>query len=267
MDVVYSPPRALDLSLLKTPQVTSLKMTRCVPSVPTPQWINTLVYLEIREPRHPFHEIIPQLVSLNQLYLDFGGLLSLPECRIVSQSLARLHLDFWDADVTALLDELTTFDTPHLTQLYIHRTHGRQLSAFFSSNRWARLEFPAVTSVAFTNPDSYHHQHSCDEENIYHHHDVSFHNISRDVLLGSYSRMSGLENRIRPIRYRFAAMATVEVSCASTHARRRGGIVRSSSGRGALETEPGRAAPVIQALNEPVGARILGRERGSCGVV
>ncbi|KAJ7603794.1 hypothetical protein FB45DRAFT_1044466 [Roridomyces roridus] len=91
----------LDLSPLKLPNITSLKMTRCTPSFPPPQWMRALTHLHLEDNPYPVREnsdifqfITMQHPSLVYLYLDLMKAIFPLGSGIVSQSLTHLDLQF-----------------------------------------------------------------------------------------------------------------------------------------------------------------------------
>ncbi|KAJ7608453.1 hypothetical protein FB45DRAFT_1067536 [Roridomyces roridus] len=142
----------LDLSPLKLPNITCLKMTRCTPSFPPLQWMRALTHLHLEDNPYPVREnsdifrfITTQHTSLVYLYLDLMKAIFPLGSGIVSQSLTHLDLEFNEGETNGLLNQLASFDTPQLTHLGLHCAHGDQLSFLLNSNM--QSTFPAVTSL------------------------------------------------------------------------------------------------------------------------
>ncbi|KAJ7628301.1 hypothetical protein FB45DRAFT_1059108 [Roridomyces roridus] len=147
----------LDLSPLNLPKISFFKMTRCTPSFPPPPWMVALTHLHLsknsfgEDTEDIFRFITTRLSSVVHLYLDVGGVIDTFRSGngIVSQSLTHLEVEFDEtlAMTDALAKELASFDTPHLTHLGLHCTHGDQLAFLFNSTMQSR--FPALTSLTF----------------------------------------------------------------------------------------------------------------------
>ncbi|KAJ7608452.1 hypothetical protein FB45DRAFT_1067535 [Roridomyces roridus] len=149
----------LDLSPLKLANITSLKMTRCTPSFPPPQWMVALTHLHLSNNSYPgvnsdiFRFMTTGIPSLVHFYLDLTAV-TLRSGGIVSESLTHLVLEFDESETNALLNALASFNTPRLTHLTLHHIHGDQLSFLFDSIKpVSRLTFPAVTSLTLANLD------------------------------------------------------------------------------------------------------------------
>ncbi|KAJ7628386.1 hypothetical protein FB45DRAFT_918156 [Roridomyces roridus] len=162
----------LDFPPLQMPKITSLEMTRCIPSFPPPQWMVALTHLHLRDNACPtgdqldiFRFITRQHPSLLYLYLDLSKFGFGPGKGITSRSLTHLDLQFDEAFSDGLSYELASFDTPHLTHLGLHCTHGDQLASLFNSTRPTQSPFPAVTSLTFTNLGQL--SCDCDNEELY----------------------------------------------------------------------------------------------------
>ncbi|KAJ7603803.1 hypothetical protein FB45DRAFT_1044472 [Roridomyces roridus] len=151
----------LDMSPLNSPNITSLKMTRCTPAFPPPQWMVALTHLHLKNNPYPVREtsdifrfMTTQLPSLIYLYLDLTKGAFGSGNGIVYQSLAHVELVFHESETNALFNQLASFDTPHLTHLSLHHIHGDQFSCLLDSTQPAsRLTFPAVTSLTLANLD------------------------------------------------------------------------------------------------------------------
>ncbi|KAJ7608449.1 hypothetical protein FB45DRAFT_1067533 [Roridomyces roridus] len=123
----------LDMSPLNSPNITSLKMTRCTPAFPPPQWMVALTHLHLKNNPYPVREnsdifrfMTTQLPSLIYLYLDLTKGAFGSGNGIVYQSLAHVELVFHESETNALFNQLASFDTPHLTHLSLHHIHGDQ---------------------------------------------------------------------------------------------------------------------------------------------
>ncbi|KAJ7603792.1 hypothetical protein FB45DRAFT_1070967 [Roridomyces roridus] len=151
-----------DLSPLQLRIIFSFKIACCTLSFPPPQWMVGLTHLDLRGYPYPapensdiFRRITKELSSLVYLYVDLSTVTFISGGGIVSQSLTHLDLELHESDEEseALSNELSSFNTPHLTHLGLHGTHGDQLSLLFNSTQPAQARLPAVSSLTFTHLD------------------------------------------------------------------------------------------------------------------
>ncbi|KAJ7628438.1 hypothetical protein FB45DRAFT_1059207 [Roridomyces roridus] len=141
----------------EAPRLCSLALTRCSLGSHAP-WMSTLTRVELRhgaalvDPDSDiFEDVTIQLPALTHLRADLKELYYSYEHGIVSNCLTYLQLKIIDdsgPDTAALLRIFSSFNTPALTHLDLHGTHGDQIALLFNSTNQP-LRFPALTSLSF----------------------------------------------------------------------------------------------------------------------
>ncbi|KAJ7628442.1 hypothetical protein FB45DRAFT_918298 [Roridomyces roridus] len=149
--------RPPNLFTLDCPNISSLILSSCSHSPPPPHWLNNLTHLEVRENSHLgdgddtdriFHDIKDQALVLTHLYFEINSSYE-PNGGISSTSLTHMHLKFANEEGGALVDGLALCNTPALTHLTLHETHGDQISLLFNGSEYPDHAFPSLTSLVF----------------------------------------------------------------------------------------------------------------------
>ncbi|KAJ7628337.1 hypothetical protein FB45DRAFT_918057, partial [Roridomyces roridus] len=166
-----------DLFSLGAAKLFSLSMSYCLTGAH--QWLNYLTHVEFKESAsltgewsEIFTDITDQLPSLIALKLGMGTFGRVEGTVISSRCLAHIHLDCcgWD-DVRALLDILSCFDTPALSDLTLYECHGDQISVLFNSDSTQfKSSFSALASLSCVQKEPEPEHTQCkDNEDVYPH--------------------------------------------------------------------------------------------------
>ncbi|KAJ7756933.1 hypothetical protein B0H16DRAFT_1537457 [Mycena metata] len=135
----------------------------------SPSQLTSLTHLEFRgesysdSPDAHLFAIVAltaQCTPLVYLYLHLGLVTFPHQHRLAIPSLKHLHLSVQEEEGTPhLLDVMDLFDTPALTSLTFHNTHGDQIFELFNATSLPHASFAAVTTLVFvSNPCT------CDED-------------------------------------------------------------------------------------------------------
>jgi hypothetical protein len=141
------------------PRLTSVKITGFKTQFPVPPWTATLTDLELwmawdsedSDGTSFCVAFIAQCPLLVNLVLDTRNL-ALEGLHFHIPSLRSLRLLLWEnGEEDDLVEALSVFDTPALTELVIANSHGHQIFVLFNATHLPHMSFPALTSLIFTN--------------------------------------------------------------------------------------------------------------------
>ncbi|KAJ7628335.1 hypothetical protein FB45DRAFT_1059126 [Roridomyces roridus] len=143
-----------DLFSLGAAKIYSLSMSYCFTGAQPRPWMNSITHVQFKNAAslgngrsQIFTEITNQLTSLTHLSLDLSGISAAAGTGISSRCLTHIQLHHCGDDDRALLDVLSCFDTPALSDLTLYDCHGDQISVLFNS----QLSFPELKSLLFIN--------------------------------------------------------------------------------------------------------------------
>ncbi|KAJ7780252.1 hypothetical protein DFH07DRAFT_468057 [Mycena maculata] len=135
------------------PRLTSLKLNKCVPCFPVPQWTTSLTHLEWRcgdayqDGNRFFPAVMAQCPLLVHLSLDTRHMTELERMSI--PSLKSLVVFIGQSLSCSYVEEICGFfDTPALTDLTINFAHGPHICHLFNSTSLPS-SFPVLTFLTF----------------------------------------------------------------------------------------------------------------------
>ncbi|KAJ7628350.1 hypothetical protein FB45DRAFT_1059140 [Roridomyces roridus] len=166
-----------DLFSVGAPRLSSLSLSYCSTGAPG-QWMNSITHIDLKNAasltngcREIFTDITSQLPLLTDLNLDMSRFETMEGTGISSRCLTHIRLDHCGDDTRALLDILSCFDTPALSDLTLYECHGDQISVLFNSDSTQfKSSFSALASLSCVQKEPEPETTQCkDNEDVYPH--------------------------------------------------------------------------------------------------